>query len=238
MHKIYGRGFQRAPEGSTYIDSNGNTVSASGMHIVDTEGYPVLDDNPDREIANVNPDWRAGMTQRIRYKNLSLAATFTAQLGGHAYSITNFALSYTGKLKNSLKGRNDGLVHRGVNAMKNEDGSITYRENTTVTSNILKYYVNYIWNRNNTEMNTFSTSFLKLKEVRLDYDLPKAVCSKTGFLQGASIGIFATNLFCITEFPQYDPETGMLNGSNIHRGIETMSLPMTRSYGLNIKLSF
>jgi len=238
MHKIYGRGFQRAPEGSTYIDSNGNTVNASGMHIVDTEGYPVLDDNPDREIANVNPDWRAGMTQRIRYKNLSLAATFTGQLGGHAFSVTNFALSYTGKLKNSLKGRNDGLVHKGVNAIKNEDGSITYRENTTVTSNILKYYANYMWNRNNTEMNTFSTSFLKLKEVHLDYNLSKAICSKTGFLQSANIGIFATNLFCITKFPQYDPETGMLNGSNIHRGIETMSLPMTRSYGLNIKLSF
>jgi hypothetical protein len=87
-------------------------------------------------------------------------------------------------------------------------------------------------------MNTFSTSFIKLKEVRLDYDIPTSLCSKTGFLQGASLGMYATNVFCITKFPQYDPETGMLNGSNIQKGIETMSLPMTRSYGFNVKLSF
>jgi hypothetical protein len=208
------------------------------MHIVDSNGNPLLDDSPNTEIANVNPDWRAGMTHRLRYKNLSLAATFTGQLGGNAFSVTNFALSYTGKLKNSLEGRNDGLIHKGVNAIENSDGTITYQENTTVTSDILKYYNAYIWNRDNTEMNTFSTSFIKLKEVRLDYDIPTSLCSKTGFLQGASLGMYATNVFCITKFPQYDPETGMLNGSNIQKGIETMSLPMTRSYGFNVKLSF
>lgn len=238
MHKIYGKGFKRAPEGSTYEDASGNTKDASGMHIVDSNGNPLLDDSPDTEIGNVNPDWRAGMTQRFRYKNLSLAATFTGQLGGNAFSVTNFALSYTGKLTNSLEGRNDGLVHKGVNAIENEDGTTSYQENTTVTSDILKYYNAYVWNRDNTEMNTFSTSFIKLKEVRLDYDIPASLCSKTGFLQGASLGMYATNIFCITEFPQYDPETGMLNGSNIQKGIETMSLPMTRSYGFNVKLSF
>ncbi len=238
MHKIYGKGFKRAPEGSTYVDASGNTMDASGMHIVDSDGMPVLDDTPDTEIANVNPDWRAGMTQRFRYKNLSLAATFTGQMGGHAFSVTNFALSYTGKLNNSIEGRADGLVHQGVNAIEAADGTVTYTENTTVTSNILKYYNAYVWNRDNTEMNTFSTSFLKLKEVRLDYDIPSAVCAKTGFLQGVSLGMYATNLFCITEFPQYDPEVGMLNGSNIMQGIETMAMPMTRTYGFNVKLSF
>ena len=31
---------------------------------------------------------------------------------------------------------------------------------------------------------------------------------------------------------------GQLYGSNIHKGIEVMSFPMTRSYGINVKLSF
>jgi hypothetical protein len=79
---------------------------------------------------------------------------------------------------------------------------------------------------------------LKLKEVRLDYSLPKKVCDKTKVLKNASIGAYATNLFCISEWPQYDPETGSLNGSSIHRGVETLSFPMTRTYGVNIKLSF
>ncbi|UII24032.1 SusC/RagA family TonB-linked outer membrane protein [Fulvivirga ligni] len=238
MHVIYGRGFQRAPEGAFYIDENGNQVDASGMHIVNSDGYPVLDEAPDRRIGKVNPDWRAGMTQRIRYKNLTLSAVFSGQVGGHAFSVTNFALSYQGKLKNSLEGRYDGLVHEGVNVSTDADGNVTYQKNNTVTSSIQTYYNTYIWNRNNTEMNTFSTSYLKLRELRLDYRLPQSICQKTGILQNASVGVFATNVFCLSDFPQYDPDTGMLNGSNIYKGIESMSFPMTRSYGFNVQLSF
>ncbi len=238
MHVIYGRGFQRAPDGSSYLDDNGNSVDASGMHIVNTDGYPLLDESPNRKIGNVNPDWRAGMTQSFKYKNLSLSASFAGQWGGNTYSVTNFSLSYQGKLKNSLPGRYDGLVHEGVNAVKNPDGTFTYKKNNTVTNSIQTYYNSFIWNRDNTEMNTFDTSFLKLKEVRLDYDLPAKYARQVGFLQSASLGVYATNLFSWTNFPQYDPETGMLSGSDIYKGIETMAYPMTRSYGVNVKLSF
>lgn len=239
MHVIYGRGFQRAPEGSYYLDENGNKVDCSGMQLVDEKtGYPILDESPTRRIGKVNPDWRAGMTQRFRYKNFTLSATFTAQYGGHCYSVTNFALSYQGKLKNSLEGRLDGLVHEGVNAIQNEDGTITYKKNNTITEDILTYYNKYIWNRDNTEMNTFSTSFLKLKELRLDYQVPSSWLKKLKVIQKANLGVYATNVFCITDFPQYDPEVGMLNGSDIYKGIEAMSFPMTRTYGVNLKLAF
>ncbi len=238
MHMIYGRGFQRAPEGATYIDEDGKEVDASGMHIVDANGYPLLDEAPDRKIGAVNPDWRASMTQRFRYKNFSLSAAFTGQLGGNAYSVTNFALSYQGKLNNSVEGRYDGLVHEGVNVIDNGDGTVSYTKNTTITSSALTYYNTYMWNRNNVENNTFSTSYLKLQEVRLDYQLPNSLLQRTKYIQRASLGVFATNLFCITDFPQYDPNTGMLDGNNIHKGIESMAFPMTRSYGVNAKISF
>lgn len=240
MHIIYGKGFKRAPEGSYYLDENGNKVDCSGMHLVDaTTGYPMLDDNPTTRIGKVNPDWRGGMSQTFRYKNFTLTATFTAQMGGHAFSVTNFSLGYQGKLKNSLPGRYDGLVHEGVNAIQNEDGTITYKKNTTITQDIQDYYNKYIWVRDNTEANTFSTDFLKLKEVRLNYTVPKNwLQQKVKFVQNASLGVWATNLFCITSFPAYDPEVGMMNGTDIYKGIETVAFPMTRSYGVNLKLSF
>ncbi len=236
MHHIYGRGYQRAPEGSYYLDANGNKVDCSGMKLIDPKtGYPMLDNSPTRNLGKVNPDWTAGMTQTFRYKNLTLSMVFTAQVGGHCYSVTNFALSYMGKLKNSLPGRYAGLVVEGVSAT-GEDG--VYTKNTKVVDNIVDYYNSYVWNRNNTEENTFSTSFLKLKQVRLDYALPKKWLGKNGPLQSAQFGFYATNLFCITSFPQYDPEQGMVNGGDIHSGIEAMAYPMTRSYGLNVKLTF
>lgn len=239
MNIIYGRGYQRAPEGAYYLDDNGNKIDCSGMPLVDEKtGYPILDDSPNRRIGKVNPDWRAGMTQSFTYKNLTLSATFSAQYGGHCFSVTNFALSYQGKLKNSLPGRYDGLVHNGVNATTDAEGNITYKKNKTITEDIITYYNKYIWNRDNTEANTFSTDFLKLKEIRLDYKAPASLLKKLKVLQSASLGVYATNVFCITHFPGYDPEVGMLNGSDIHQGIEAMSFPMTRSYGVNLRLSF
>jgi TonB-linked SusC/RagA family outer membrane protein len=238
MHVIYGKGFQKAPEGAYYIDASGNQIDCSGMDIVNSEGYPVFDEQPNTRVGKVNPDWRAGLTTRFTYKNLSLGMTFSGQWGGNAFSVTNFSLSYQGKLANSLEGRYDGLVHSGVHETKNDDGTVTYTENTTITSSIQTYHNAYMWVRDNTVNNTFSTAFLKFKEMRLDYRLPENIMKKVKFLQGASIGVYATNIFCLTEFPQYDPEVGMLSGTNIYRGIETMSFPMTRTYGVNVKLSF
>ncbi|MDE7443889.1 MAG: hypothetical protein K2M65_06985, partial [Muribaculaceae bacterium] len=67
---------------------------------------------------------------------------------------------------------------------------------------------------------------------------PKSICKRTKVLRSASIGAYATNVFCISNWPQFDPETGTLSGTEVHRGIETGSMPMTRTYGVNIKLAF
>lgn len=239
MNWLYGRGYQRAPEGATYIDANGNEVSCAGMKLIDAStGYPILDETADRCLGKINPTWRGGMSMSFKYKDFTLGMNFTAQMGGHMYSVTNAILSYQGKLTNSLEGRYDGMVVQGVNAITNADGTITYQPNTTITESISKLYTSYVWPRDNGEENTFKTDFLKLKEIRLDYNLPARICRKTKVLQGASIGFYATNIFCITPFPQYDPEAGALVGTNIYSGIEAGALPMTRTYGVNLKLSF
>ncbi|MDE5634881.1 MAG: SusC/RagA family TonB-linked outer membrane protein, partial [Muribaculaceae bacterium] len=239
-HQIYGKGYKRAPAGAYYIDENtGERINCEGAILVNnTDGYPRLDDSPTRNFGNVNPDWTAGLSTRFRYKGISLSAAFTAQVGGHCYSITHMSLAYQGKLKNTLEGRYGGLVVDGVNEITNKDGSVSYTKNKTITESARTYYYSWKYTRDNVEENTFSTDFLKLKELRLDYELPASICSRTKILRSASIGAYATNVFCITKFPQYDPETGSLNGTDIHRGIEAMAFPMTRTYGVNLKLAF
>lgn len=46
------------------------------------------------------------------------------------------------------------------------------------------------------------------------------------------------HVFCISDFPQFDPEAGNIVGTNIYSGIEIGAMPMTRTYGFNLKLSF
>ena len=103
---------------------------------------------------------------------------------------------------------------------------------------IVDHYTNYVYARENAEENVFDTSYLKLKELRLEYSLPRHLCTKTRVFQGITLGVYATNLFCWTNFPLYDPEAGYAVGSSISRGIEAGAYPMTRTYGINLKLDF
>ena len=170
----------------------------------------------------------------MSYKSLTVSASFAASYGGKAYSLTNSILSYMGKLTNSLEGRYDGLIHPGVNV--SADG--VYSPNNTITTDAVDYYNTVIYPRGNTESNVFDTSYLKMKELRVEHSMKKKLCSKTKVFQNVSLSFFATNLFCITNFPQFDPEVASLSGSSLYRGVETGAYPMTRSYGFSLKLGF
>lgn len=240
MYKLYGFAVKKAPAGSYYLDENGNQVDVSGQVVLDgTTGLPSLIATSDNYLGKVTPDWRGGFSTSLRYKNFNLNMLFSYQWGGNRFSVTNGILSYQGKLTNSLPGRYDGIVAQGVNAVSvDEGGAGEYQVNNTITSSIYTYYQALTLDRYNGEAHVFNTSFLKFKEVRLEYTLPAALCAKTKILQNASIGVFATNLFSWDNWPQFDPEGGMMTGTNVFNGIETGAYPMTRTKGVNLRLSF
>lgn len=235
LGRIYGFGYERAPQGAYYLDANGNMIDCSGQDIVDVaSGQPSVDTENLRDLGSIFPDWSGSISTSFSWKDLSVSATFTGQMGGKAYSVTNQSLSLQGKVKSTLEGRYDGLLHPGVN--RNEDG--TYSKNTTITPNIVGYYTDAVWLNRNTENNIHDTSFLKFKELRIDYSLPARWMAKTKVFQSISAGFFVTNIFCWTNFPQYDPEVASINNGSISRGIESGAYPMTRTYGMNLKLTF
>ena len=240
MHQLYGFAMKKAPEGSYYLDASGNKVDCSGKVLISsTTGLPSVVATADNYLGKVNPDWRGGFNTSLRYKNFTLNMSFAYQCGGNRFSVSNGILSYQGKLKNSLEGRYDGIVADGVNLVStNADGTTVCTQNNTITENIYTYYQALTLDRYNGESNTFNTSFLKFKEARLEYNIPEKLCKKIGFLQGANIAIFATNIFSWDNWPQFDPEGGMMTGTNVFNGIEAGSFPMTRTYGVNLKLLF
>jgi TonB-linked SusC/RagA family outer membrane protein len=240
MHQLYGFAMRKAPAGSYYLDDDGNQIDCSGQLILNsTTGLPSLVSTADNYLGKVNPDWRGGINTSVRYKNLTLSMLFSYQWGGNRFSVTNGILSYQGKLKNSLEGRYDGIVAEGVNIIStNADGSAICQPNTTITNSIYTYYQALMLDRYNGEAHTFNTSFLKFKEARLEYNLSENLVKRTGVLQGASIALFATNIFSWDNWPQFDPEGGMMTGTNVFNGIEAGAYPMTRTKGLSVRLSF
>lgn len=240
MHQIYGFANKKAPEGSYYLDGEGNKVDCSGQLLLDAKtGLPTLVNTADNYLGKVNPDWRGGFSTSLRYKNVTLNMIFSYQMGGNRFSVSHGILSYQGKLKNSLEGRYDGMVAKGVNLLSaNEDGTTLCQVNNTVTENIYNYYQSRTLDRYNGEAHTFDTSFLKFREARVEYEVPARICQMTGFLQGGTVALFGTNLFSWDNWPFYDPEGGMLTGTNVFNGIEAGAFPFTRTFGVNLKLSF
>lgn len=241
----------------------GTTGDLWGYKLVrDPEGNVVIGDNglPERSseieyVGTIYADWKAGWYNEFSFKNFKFSFLIDGQMGGKMYSHSHHKMMEQGKLTKSLNGRLPGteyymaaddprIVEAGYTpvggvymiapgVVRNEDG--TYSENTKVIT-VESYYKEY-YRMANVETNTFDTSFLKLREVRLEYQLPEDLLKKSPFTQ-ASIAVYGRNLLCLTNYPLFDPEAAALNGSSMVSGVETGSLPTSRTFGINLNLSF
>lgn len=205
----------------------------NGEVIYGSNGLPARPANIEK-VANAFPEWRAGLQNEFKYKNFSISFSFDGQLGGNAYSQTHHKMSEQGKLKHTLVGRDnpDGMII-GEGVVQNPDGS--YSPNTKKVS-LSSYYGDY-YRRANIETNTFDTSFIKLRDARISYSLPKSVISQIG-LNDLTLAIFGKNLWMWTDFPMFDPEVAALNDSTITPGVEIGQLPSARTIGFQLNVKF
>ncbi|NGM73023.1 SusC/RagA family TonB-linked outer membrane protein [Sphingobacterium sp. SGL-16] len=211
---MYGLGYLRSPEGQ----------------IVYSSGLPVYTDDV-IYIGNPNARQKFGIGTTLSYKNLRFNVLFDGQFGGVGYSLTHAVLMEEGKLRKTIPGRYNGIIGNGV--IENADG--TYSPNNVVVA-AGDYYRTH-FNRDNIESNTFSTDFVKLREARLDYSLPKDVLSKLKASK-VTVGIYGRDLLVFSNWPAFDPEFGSLNASGVEKGGEIAQFPSTRNFGLNLSVSF
>lgn len=214
---LYGYKFVRNDQGQIIYDAS------TGLPIRPTEI---------EYVGDASPDWRAGLTNTFRYKNLRLSFTLDGQYGGIVYSQSYHKLMEQGKLMDSMPGREDGFIV-GDGVIRHDDGSFSPN---TKQVDLATYYGDY-YRRANVESNSFDASYLKLREVSFTYDFPKKLIDRTG-LSNLSLTAFGRDSFIISDFPMYDPETAALNGNTYVPGVEMGQMPSTATYGLTLRASF
>jgi len=217
MGNMYGRGFQRSPEGEIIYSS---------------DGLPATVDPVIRKMGNAFADWRAGWLNEFNIHSFRISIQFDGQMGGSMFSHTNHKLNTLGKTKVTLPGRDEGIVGEGV-VFDQVAGK--YVPNTQRVS-AMSYYDRY-YALNNVETNIFNASYLKLREVRLEYTLPRKWISRIG-MQQVHIAVYGRELFNITNFPAFDPDGGTLNNGSLTPGVEITQFPTTRNLGLNLTFKF
>jgi hypothetical protein len=239
---LWGYKLVRNPAGAVVIAANGLPAQA-----------PLIE-----HVGSAYPAWKAGMSNEFQYKNFKFSIQFDGQFGGIVYSQAHHKMTQQGKLGFTLNGRNPGtefyiekndprILADAALAKKNlggyymvapgvvDAGSGNYVPNTKIVT--VESYYSEKYRINNVETNSFDASYLKLREVRFEYSLPKTLLAKTPF-EKAALAVYGRNLMMITSFPLFDPEAAALNGGTITPGVETGQLPSTRTVGLNLTLGF
>lgn len=249
-----------AAVGQTYGTIIGTAYQrdAKGNIIISSTGLPQRDPSL-HTLGHFTPDWNGGFYNNLQYKNWGLSFLIDASIGGSIYSGSNSTGQYTGVLASTLPGR--GAEFGGLNyyypgddktnalpvAVTGnapggekiyDDGIIAPGVTTDGKSNeqIIPASLYYKTISKVDEQYVYDASYVKFRELRLSYRLPGTWLSRLG-IQAASIALVGRNLFFIyKKAPNIDPETAFSTGNG--QGMEDLTLPTSRNYGVNLSIQF
>lgn len=210
---IYGIGYQRDPEGRIILDAE--------------NGYMPMATANDINLGSCSPDFNMGFNLNVRYKRVSLATTWSWQQGGKMYHGSRGVMNMFGATKETAEARDNGGVYISGVVNTGTAENPVYEE----WSGMVDAESYYTTLGDISEASVYDTSFLKMRDLTLNYQLPTF-----GGLDITVYG-FARNVLVWAKLPDFDPESSL--GNNNGGGyFENYSVPQTMSFGGGLKLSF
>lgn len=225
--------FQRDPEGN----------------LINQNGLPLFNPKASK-YGNSAPDWIWGANTTVHYKNLSFTVTVDGRVGGLAQTTTEMYMWRAGSHPKSVTPERylDATIPGSKNyigpGVKVVSGTAIYDTYGNITSDTRVYapndvpvtYESYIndvhsgtaWGGSPSPLETYSTTFIKVREISLTYDLPKNLRDKFKS-KGVSASLVGQNMFLwAKQFKYSDPDGGYENFSD----------PSIRYMGFNLKFNF
>lgn len=195
----------------------------AGEIILDDQGKPTRAAKQEK-VGNVNPDFLLGWNNTLNYKNFFLSALVNGKFGGVAFSKTEAFLDSYGASQRTADARNAGSIP----ILANQGGS-------KVTSIDPKIYYDAVGDRNRImEPYIYSRTNVRLAQLVLGYNFK---ANPNGVIKGASVSLIGRNVFFFFKEAPYDPEQAMSTGNSMQSN-DVFSVPPTRSFGFNFKLTF
>jgi outer membrane receptor protein involved in Fe transport len=193
-------------------DEKGNILTSGGLF---QQGELVT-------FGSAIPKWVGGWLNTINIKNFRIFTQVDFKAGYKIMSNSNLNFLRHGLSKASLAGRETGVVFEGVNA----DGTAN-----TESVEAEQFYSAY----RSTNIATpfiYNGAFVRWRTLSVGYDLSRFF--KNGVIKGLTLSAVVNNVLMIKKYiDNLDPEAQVSSSDNL-QGIETHTLPTTRSYGLNL----
>ena len=220
------------------------TFNENGQMIVDENGQPVLTTDVKDTGKNVNADWTGGVTTSFTYKGISLSAALDIRKGGYMFSRTKNLMQFTGNGEATLyNDRNPFVIPNSVVGIYDDDDNfLGWETNSTpiyMTNSSYQDYFNDYGAGQGGEFYLIDRSFVKLRNITLSWQLPKAWVSKL-YLTDVNLSVFCNNVFTWTakDNRYIDPETSSYGNDLGGMFGELYSNPACRTFGFNVGVKF
>lgn len=207
-----------------------------GNKVYGSNGLPLYTTKNDF-LANGVYDKMLGYSNTFTYKNFSLYSLIDAKWGASIYSETNAIAFSNGRHKKTLEGREEGFIGVGVNEAGTENTvKLRGRINTDFTAGATSVQSYYQQISHIAEEFIYDASFVKLREIAFAYKLPRKLTTTLG-IRSATVSVVGRNLAILYKnknLENVDPESSVASGNG--QGIERLVYPITRNFGLTVKL--
>lgn len=214
--------------GSSYMRNE------NGQLVIGSDGFPLVDPQI-HEIADPNPKMLLGFTNTFNIHNLSFGFSVQAQFGGKVWNGTRATLDYYGVSSQTGNQRyTTDYIFEGVNQLGNVNNiqvAFASKEHPVGENRWVRYGVAGV-----TEDYIEDASNLVLKELKVTYTFHQKLTNALS-LQGLAVTMAANNLATITGYKGVMP-TGTLWGHNNGHSLDYFNMPMMRSFGFNVKVTF
>jgi TonB-linked SusC/RagA family outer membrane protein len=162
------------------------------------------------DVGDTNPDFRVGFQNSFAYKNLNVSVTVDWQKGGTVTNLTQL------------------LYDDGKTA--DDYGTPTYEE---------RWFPNGFAGKGHITPYIESASFLKLREVAVNWALPQSVARAFGLgIRDMRIGVTGRDLLWSTPYTGLDPEVANFGAAAIRSNVDVTPYPPSRSVFFNVAVSF
>lgn len=239
---LYGRAWKRyySPEEIAQGQDQTAEIDPNRPLLIGSNGFPVLDNASNKKkLGNVQPNWIAGWNNTFSYKNVSLNMLIDARIGQDRYNKLDNHLASFGYPTYTLD-RNDYRVFEGVLADGTPNTKEVWLGQGVDPKNGVNYGNGYYrdYYRGASEYFVEDASWVRLRSLSINYNLPKSWLGVNKVVKSASIGFTGNNLALWTKYSGLDPESTTTNsGSNVE-AFAGMTYPAVRSFLFSINVGF
>lgn len=223
---------ENEPDASPII----GTVRPGSIKLVDQDGNGTIGDEDNVIIGNVNPDFYGGFGLNAHAYGFDLSANFNFSIGNEVYNANK--IEYTSTSKYQYRNMIDIMADGKRWTNLNPDGTLCndpeqlaeLNKNTTMWSPYMSKFVLTDWA-------VEDASFLRLNTLTLGYTLPQKITKRVG-INSLRFYCTAYNVFTITGYSGYDPESDCIRKDALTPGVDYSGYPRSRSFVIGVNLNF